>query len=164
MSFVVTPGQARDGPQMMPVLDKIRVPSAGRGRPRCRPKRVLADKVYSSRANRKYLRSRGITATISQPKDQVAHRRRRESAGGRPPCFRHRSLSASQCRGAGYQSDQAAPWVCHEFGQVSGAFRGHGSGGGDPVLAETTFVTPLSAEGWEDPRRARTYAHLCGLY
>lgn len=87
MSFLITPGQAGDGPQLVPVLDKIRVPSTRRGRPRKRPERVLADKAYSSRANRKYLRSRGIKATISQPKDQVAHRRRRGSAGGRPPGF-----------------------------------------------------------------------------
>lgn len=87
LSFVITPGQIGDGPQMVPVIEKIRVPSTGRGRPRRRPKRVLADKAYSSRANRKYLSSRGIKATISQPRDQVAHRKRRGSAGGRPPAF-----------------------------------------------------------------------------
>lgn len=87
LSFVITPGQVGDGPQMVPVIEKIRVPSTGRGRPRRRPKRVLADKAYSSRANRKYLNSRGIKATISQPRDQVAHRKRRGSAGGRPPAF-----------------------------------------------------------------------------
>lgn len=87
LSFVITPGQVGDGLQMVPVIEKIRVPSTGRGRPRRRPKRVLADKAYSSRANRKYLSSRGIKATISQPRDQVAHRKRRGSAGGRPPAF-----------------------------------------------------------------------------
>lgn len=87
MSFLITPGQTGDGPQMVPVIEKIRVPSTKRGRPRRRPDRVLADKAYSSRANRQYLRSRGITATISQPKDQVANRKRRGSAGGRPPAF-----------------------------------------------------------------------------
>lgn len=87
LSLVITPGQVGDGPQMVPVIEKIRVTSTGRGRPRRRPKRVLADKAYSSRANRKYLSSRGIKATISQPRDQVAHRKRRGSAGGRPPAF-----------------------------------------------------------------------------
>lgn len=87
LSFVITPGQVGDGPQMVPVIEKIRVPSTCRGWPRRRPKRVLADKAYSSRANRKYLSSRGIKATISQPRDQVAHRKRRGSAGGRPPAF-----------------------------------------------------------------------------
>jgi transposase len=83
----VTTGQAGDSPQFEPVLDAIRVPRQGRGRPRCRPDRVLADKAYSSRANRAYLRRRGIAATIPQPADQVRNRARRGSAGGRPPRF-----------------------------------------------------------------------------
>lgn len=49
--------------------------------------RVLADKAYSSRANRSYLRRRGIRATIAIPSDQLAHRRRRGSRGGRPPAL-----------------------------------------------------------------------------
>jgi putative transposase len=48
---------------------------------------VLGDKAYSSRANRAHLRARGITAVIPQPSDQIAHRKRRGSAGGRPPAF-----------------------------------------------------------------------------
>lgn len=51
---------------------------------RRRPDRVLADKAYSLRANRAWLRARRIHTTISQPKDQIANRRRRGSAGGRP--------------------------------------------------------------------------------
>jgi len=48
---------------------------------------VLADKAYSSRANRAYLRRHGIAATIPGPADQIRHRMRRGSAGGRPPTF-----------------------------------------------------------------------------
>jgi len=48
---------------------------------------VLADKAYSSRANRALLRSRGIKATIDEPADQARHRRHRGSAGGRPPAI-----------------------------------------------------------------------------
>ena len=48
---------------------------------------MLADKAYSSRANRDLLRARGITAVIAQPSDQAAHRKRRGRAGGRPPAF-----------------------------------------------------------------------------
>ena len=33
------------------------------------------------------LRTRGIKAVIPQPSDQIAHRIRRGSAGGRPPTF-----------------------------------------------------------------------------
>ena len=53
LAFVLTAGQAGDSPQMIPVLQRIRA---------SRPKRVLADKEYSSRANRTYLARRGINA------------------------------------------------------------------------------------------------------
>jgi transposase len=37
--------------------------------------------------NRAYLRRRGIAATIPEPADQIGHRKRRGSDGGRPPAF-----------------------------------------------------------------------------
>jgi transposase len=49
--------------------------------------RVIADKGYSSRAIRVYLRRRGIAATIPERRDQQAGRLRRGSHGGRPPSF-----------------------------------------------------------------------------
>jgi transposase len=48
---------------------------------------VLADKAYTSRANRGYLRRHGIKATIPSKSDQDAHRRAKGSAGGRRPAF-----------------------------------------------------------------------------
>jgi transposase len=48
---------------------------------------VLADKAYSSRAIRSWLRRRSITATIPVPADQARNRVRRGSRGGRPPAF-----------------------------------------------------------------------------
>ena len=88
LACVLTAGQAGDSPQFTVVLGRIRVPHrAGSGRPRTRPGRVLADRAYYSRANRAYLRSRGITATIPDEIDQRAHRRKKGSAGGRPPAF-----------------------------------------------------------------------------
>src|SRR3954449_8552169 len=45
LSLIVTAGQAGDSPQFEPVLQAIRVPRQGPGRPRCRPDRVLADKT-----------------------------------------------------------------------------------------------------------------------
>jgi len=47
----------------------------------------LGDKAYSSRAHRTVLRSRGIKAVIPERSDQVTHRKRRGSRGGRPPTF-----------------------------------------------------------------------------
>jgi transposase len=87
LSIVITAGQRGDSPQFQAVLDSIRVPRLGLGRPRTRPDRVLADKAYSSKANRAYLRRRGIRATIPIKDDQAANRRTKGSAGGRPPAF-----------------------------------------------------------------------------
>jgi len=54
------------------------------GRPRTRPGAVAADRAYSSRANRAYLRKRGIKAVIPEKRDQAANRRKKGSRGGRP--------------------------------------------------------------------------------
>jgi transposase len=70
----------------MQVMAGIRRPRPG-GRPWTRPRRVIADKAYSTRAIRTYLRERGIACTIPERRDQQAHRRRRGRAGGRPPGF-----------------------------------------------------------------------------
>jgi transposase len=67
------------------VLDQIRVPRIGPGRARTRPDRVLADKAYSAKANRGYLRRGRIKATIPEKDDQAAHRRNKGHKGGRPP-------------------------------------------------------------------------------
>ena len=87
LSLVVTAGQRGDSPQFQVVLGRIRVARVGRGRPRTTPERVLADKAYGSRANRAYLRRRGIRCTIPLKADQVRHRQAKGSAGGRPPAF-----------------------------------------------------------------------------
>lgn len=57
------------------------------GRPRTRPDHVLADKAYTSRKNRRYLRRRGIPHTIPERLDQQRHRHNRGSRGGRPTGF-----------------------------------------------------------------------------
>ncbi|WP_208545519.1 IS5 family transposase [Streptomyces sp. Tu 2975] len=87
MAIVITAGQRRDSPQFEAVLDRIRVPRPSLGRPRTRPRRVRADKAYSSRKNRAYLRKRGIRCTIPNKADQLANRRKLGSRGGRPPKF-----------------------------------------------------------------------------
>jgi transposase len=46
---------------------------------------VLADKAYSAKANRGYLRRRGIKATIPEKDDQAANRRKKGPNGGRSP-------------------------------------------------------------------------------
>ena len=66
-SLLLTAGQAGDCPMMIPVLEAISAERPARGRPRTRPDRVLADRAYSSRANRDWLRAHHIHATIQAP-------------------------------------------------------------------------------------------------
>jgi len=87
LALIVTAGQRGDSPQFIPVLRRIRVARPGRGRARTRPDLVLADKAYTSRANRSHLRRRGIKACIPSKSDQDAHRKAKGSHGGRPPKF-----------------------------------------------------------------------------
>jgi len=87
LSVVVTAGQRGDSPQFQTVLERIRVPRLGRGRARTRPDRVLGDKAYGSRANRCYLRRRGVRCTIPEKADQILHRKNRGARGGRRPAF-----------------------------------------------------------------------------
>ncbi|MFE5909055.1 IS5 family transposase [Streptomyces wedmorensis] len=87
LALVLTPGHYGDGPQLERVLKQVRVPRTGAGRPRTRPDHILADKAYTSRANRLYLRRRGIRHTIPERLDQQRHRKNRGSRGGRPTGF-----------------------------------------------------------------------------
>ncbi|WP_226487491.1 IS5 family transposase [Streptomyces parvulus] len=87
LAVLLTPGERHDSVCARPLLERIRVPRTGLGRPRCRPDQVVADKAYSSRGFRSYLRNRGIACTIPEKNDQQRHRRNRGRRGGRPPAF-----------------------------------------------------------------------------
>jgi transposase len=81
-----TAGQRHDSRGFTQVMAQIRIPRR-RGRARTRPGRVLADKAYSNRTIRAWLRRHRIKATIAEPADQAANRRRKGPTGGRPPAF-----------------------------------------------------------------------------
>lgn len=88
MSIRLTPGQAGDNPQLLPLLDDIAVVARGSGgRPRSRPDCVIADKAYSHNSARIALRRRGIRVVIFEKRDQVAYRNAKGRSGGRPPRF-----------------------------------------------------------------------------
>ncbi|MEU6169988.1 transposase [Streptomyces tanashiensis] len=111
MSIVVTAGQSGDSPQFEPVLEKVRVPRMGSGRPRVRLDRVRADKAYDSRSNRSYLRRHRDqghdlgacgpgpqppqTRIARRPAAEVRRRRRQAAAGSR---VRDQPAQASPCR------------------------------------------------------------------
>jgi transposase len=85
--IALTAGQAGDSPMLKTLIAHLKVPRVGPGRPRTRPEALLGDKAYSSHGNRELLRARAIRTVIPQPSDQIGHRKRRGSAGGRPPAF-----------------------------------------------------------------------------
>ncbi|MFG2638612.1 IS5 family transposase [Streptomyces sp. NPDC048362] len=87
LALLITPGHWGDAPQLIPVMERIRVGHLGGGHPRTRPAHLGGDKAYSSRRNRRYLRRRRIRHTIPEPKNQRANRQRRGSKGGRPAGF-----------------------------------------------------------------------------
>ena len=76
-SVVVTPGQAGENPRLLDVLDTT-------GARVCR---VVADKAYSHPSTRAEMRRRRIQVTIPERDDQIARRKAKGSAGGRPPDF-----------------------------------------------------------------------------
>ena len=87
LSVLITAGQAGDNPQLLPLLDSIRITSAGPGRPRKRPDLLIADKPYTHASTRRALRRRGIRHVIPERSDQIKQRAAKGSAGGRPPSF-----------------------------------------------------------------------------
>jgi transposase len=87
LARVTTAGQRHDSLAFEPLMGRLRIHRAGRGRPRTRPGRLLADKAYSNRKIRSCLRRRGIRATIPEKSDQQKTRLAKGAGGGRPPAF-----------------------------------------------------------------------------
>lgn len=79
-------GQRNEAPLLGELLDGIRVarPAGTPGRPRKRPRRLLADRAYAHDSCGALLRRRGIPHAIPERADQ---RERRARRGGRPPSF-----------------------------------------------------------------------------
>ncbi|MDQ0923465.1 putative transposase [Pseudarthrobacter sp. W1I19] len=78
--MLLTPGQAGDNPQLLPLLDAHKIQHGTQFR-------LLADKAYSHPSTRSELRSRRIRHTIPERSDQIERRKAKGSAGGRPPAF-----------------------------------------------------------------------------
>jgi transposase len=55
-------------------LNEISVPRPGRGRPRTRPKKLIADKAYDSHPLRATLKKRGISLVVPYKKNRANHR------------------------------------------------------------------------------------------
>ena len=70
VTFELTPGEAHDAPLFEKLMEGGAIKRAGRGRPRRLPKRVAADRGYSSKKIRKYLAVRGIGITIPRKSNE----------------------------------------------------------------------------------------------
>lgn len=79
LSVKITAGQVHDSTQVEKVLERIRIPKSGRGRPKKKPGKVAADKAYSMPRIRRYLISRAIKSVIPRKSNQQDGRERFES-------------------------------------------------------------------------------------
>ena len=64
--MLLTVGERHDAVMMKLLMEQGAIKRIGRGRPRIRPHRLVADKGYTGRENRGYLRRRGIRVTIAR--------------------------------------------------------------------------------------------------
>ena len=83
--MLVTAGQRHESTQLGPLLDTIRVPKPGTGRPRKRPAHLIADRGYSYTTCCRLLRRRGVTHTIPSGPTSRPPEPARGPGGGRPP-------------------------------------------------------------------------------
>jgi hypothetical protein len=125
LSMLLTGGQRGDSPQFIPVLEGIRVPRLSDGRPRTRPDRVLADKAYTSHANRDYLRRRGIKATIPIKADQPRIAARRDRRADDPRASTRTSTSSATPWSAVSTPAQTPPRHRDAIQQTRRALPGH---------------------------------------
>lgn len=77
---MLSPGQAGDNPHLQPLIEAHRRGDSAAFR-------LLADKAYSHPSTRARLREKKIPHTIPERSDQIARRKAKGSAGGRPPAF-----------------------------------------------------------------------------
>jgi putative transposase len=82
--LLIGPGQGGDAPLFENLMNALRVEKAGPGWVKARPDRAMADKAYSSKGIRSYLRAHGIQCVSPEKEDQKANRKRKGSSGGRP--------------------------------------------------------------------------------
>ncbi|MFI5497489.1 transposase [Nocardia asteroides] len=112
-----TPGQIGDNPQLLPLLDGIRVARSGPGRRRMRPEVVIADKAYSHPSTHQELRRRRVRLVGREPTDQIARRAAQGSRGGRPSSFDGRAMlqPARAIPGSGHPLRQARRLLLSEL-------------------------------------------------
>lgn len=109
----------------------------------------LADEAYSHPSTRTELRSRGITCTIPERKDQIARRKAKGSAEGRPPAFdaAHHGLRNTVERGFNRLNQWHGVATCYDKYALT-YLRG--------VLLACALITPASAPPNREIRPSRS--------
>lgn len=69
-TFALTPGQQHDATLAERLMQQGAISSGKRGRPRLRPRKLVADKAYGSRQFKRHLRRRGIQPVIPRKRNQ----------------------------------------------------------------------------------------------
>jgi transposase len=85
LAIILGPGNEHDSKRFEQTVGSIRI-NIGRGRPRNKPKEVLADAAYDIETIRVYLRKRGIKCCIPENR-----RNQKKTARGRPTRFDNES-------------------------------------------------------------------------
>jgi transposase len=83
--IIIGAGNEHDSQRFKQVVSNVRI-NIGRGRPRTRPREVLADAAYDTESIRNYLRRRGIKSCIPQNR-----RNQKKPSIGRPTRFDNES-------------------------------------------------------------------------
>ncbi len=78
LAALLSEGAAYDGAYLHPLLAEVKI-AQKRGRPKTKPKQIVADKGYDAAALRSKLRKRGIRAMI--PEKRLAQGRKRRKKG-----------------------------------------------------------------------------------
>jgi transposase len=89
---------------------------------RTEPGRV--DSVPTRRAIRAELRRRGIAAVIPEPSDQIAHRKRHGSKGGRPPAFDTADYEGRNVIERGFNNTKQWRGLATRYDKLATAYRG----------------------------------------
>jgi hypothetical protein len=144
LSFVITPGQWGDAPQLIPVMEGIRVARLGGGHPRTRPDHLGGDKAYSSRRNRRYLRRRHIKHTTPSRRTSGPTASAGAAKAVGPPASTRRSTSVgARSSGRSTGSRTSGPWP-----------RGTTSG---PTSSTAPSPSPRSGSGFVHDPPDRTW-------
>jgi transposase len=97
----------------------------------------LGDKAYSSGANRELLRGKRIKVVIAQPADQIAHRQRRGSAGGRPPDFDAATYKGRNVVERSFNDHKQWRWLATRYDKLATVYRG------SVVLRHRAVASPI---------------------